>query len=763
MQIILLIIAGIVVLGLIGLVWDFIKSIIGIILLIVAVVLYIRFYKITIPITCVYLVYRLIKLMFAKLKEKGITIAKIIKTLVLFALFIAQIYLCIEFPKIGFSLFGIEIVGILIKGISNKKSTNRKIKRLDPVTSEEICKIIHATIDGIREINTPERRYYSDNMPWGRVNAFLNYFNRNANDEEVLYFRVISSDLWHEIREYGVVITDSAVYISVQKEKEENYVVHNYHIPYAGLLSIQEIDGRLEYKYLENRFKKEEKGYITEVLWGYEARIIEQFTRHIIEAGYPERLLYVPLERVKSGETISVKEINNSFIEGISKAGIQITTHELEKIWNENKRYMGAAQGHGYAAEYAENTIDRLLGKDVVNQAQQLVDGHQVKNGADRIVNGVEIQSKYCATGAKCVEECFDYYGDFRYYDKNGNPMKIEVPVDKYFEAISEMETRIEFGQIEGVSNPEEAKNIIKKGHFTYEQAHCIARAGTVEGLIIDALSGAIESAGIASLSTVMTFAHAVWNGEDVDKAMALGMRAGISILGKGAVINIITMQLTTRQKNCVNDFTESLSKAIRQSKLAKSTVGEALDLDTMTSQKLLGTTISVAITFGPDVCRFAQGKISQNQLLKNTVVTGAGIATSSVAANVLLGMGLESVFVGVGGMLAGGLASFVVKNMLDQYVEDDARTMFRFLKEEYLDVVMQIYLTEDEQAEVIANTIAHPSLDKILQQMYMSGEYRRFAREGIVQIAVTEVLSKREKITNEMMQRGLDGLVYES
>lgn len=53
----------------------------------------------------------------------------------------------------------------------------------------------------------------------------------------------------------------------------------------------------------------------------------------------------------------------------------------------------------------------------------------------------------------------------------DGKPMKIEVPSDKYDEAVRAMEEKIKNGQVKGVSDPNEAKNIVKKGHFTYAQA----------------------------------------------------------------------------------------------------------------------------------------------------------------------------------------------------------------------------------------------------------------------------------------------------
>ena len=47
----------------------------------------------------------------------------------------------------------------------------------------------------------------------------------------------------------------------------------------------------------------------------------------------------------------------------------------------------------------------------------QIVGDDNAKNGADRIVDGIYIQSKYCATGACCINECFadGGKGTFRY------------------------------------------------------------------------------------------------------------------------------------------------------------------------------------------------------------------------------------------------------------------------------------------------------------------------------------------------------------
>ena len=53
------------------------------------------------------------------------------------------------------------------------------------------------------------------------------------------------------------------------------------------------------------------------------------------------------------------------------------------------------------------------------------------------------------------------------------------------------MQNRIDKGQIKGVTN---AEDIIRKGHFTYEQAKNLAKAGTIESLTYDAVNGIVYS-----------------------------------------------------------------------------------------------------------------------------------------------------------------------------------------------------------------------------------------------------------------------------
>ena len=193
-------------------------------------------------------------------------------------------------------------------------------------------------------------------------------------------------------------------------------------------------------------------------------------------------------------------------------------------------------QGHGFAAERANNLFDKLTGHDA-----KIVGDDNAKNGADRVVDGVNIQSKYCATGKRCINECFenDGKGTFRYMT-DGKPMKIEVPSDKYDEAVRAMEEKIKNGQVKGVSDPNEAKNIVKKGHFTYAQAKNIAKAGTVESLTYDAVNGTIIASSAFGVTAMITFATSMWNGEDFEDAIKIATYSGLKVGGTAFITSIL-------------------------------------------------------------------------------------------------------------------------------------------------------------------------------------------------------------------------------
>lgn len=209
-------------------------------------------------------------------------------------------------------------------------------------------------------------------------------------------------------------------------------------------------------------------------------------------------------------------------------------------------------RGHGFAAEQANHLYDKVANADFFGQGKvqmvgEAIDpntGHIIKDGADRIVNGTNIQTKYCKTGGKCISECFEN-GRFRYLNPDGTPMQIEVPSDKYDTAIQAMKSRIKNGEVPGVTDPDDARKIVRKGHFTYEQAKNIAKAGTVESITFDAANGAIIATSAFGISTVLSFATSVWNGESFDVAIKNATYTGLKVGGTTFITAVLASQLS--------------------------------------------------------------------------------------------------------------------------------------------------------------------------------------------------------------------------
>lgn len=201
----------------------------------------------------------------------------------------------------------------------------------------------------------------------------------------------------------------------------------------------------------------------------------------------------VPVNALAADASIEVSTENNTstFGEiGGYLAGSIKTVNQME-----TERLFSSPSGHGFAAEQGNNLIDKLHGKNA-----SVVGGDNAKNGADRKIINRDgsvnwIQDKYYSTASKSVEAAFDSEtGNYRYIDSESKPMQLEVPADQYEKAVEVMEKKIEEGKVPGVSDTYEAKNLVRRGNVTYEQAKNIAKAWTVDSLKYDAANGVVTA-----------------------------------------------------------------------------------------------------------------------------------------------------------------------------------------------------------------------------------------------------------------------------
>lgn len=446
--------------------------------------------------------------------------------------------------------------------------------------------------------------------------------------------------------------------------------------------------------------------------------------------------------------------------------GVGTTTYETNKFHGR--------QGHGFAAERAEHVRDLYHGEEV-----KILGDDNAKNGADRLVNGVEIQSKYCRNGAACIQECFEN-GQYRYYSSNGEPMKIEVPADMYEDAVKAMRRRISNNEIDGVINPDEAVNLVKKGHYTYAQVKQIAQAGTIESLTFDAANGMIVAKDALGITALITFATSIWNGEDTEGALENAALSGLKVGGVSFLTTVLTSQIArTSVVATVRGGTDILvskmgTKATEY--LAKALKGgtdiygaEAMNnVSKLLAGNIIASTVSLVILSAGDIVDLFRNRISGAQFVKNVTTTGATIAgggagwglgntggaaiggwvggTIAGPAGAVKGAEVGAKIGGfTGSVIGGATAGTVTHSALDGMIEDDTVFMMRIVEQEFATICEQYLLTENEV--YLCLEMLKKRLDKKELKNIFSSSNRELYVQSIIMKCVDPVLKKREYI----------------
>lgn len=141
------------------------------------------------------------------------------------------------------------------------------------------------------------------------------------------------------------------------------------------------------------------------------------------------------------------------------------------------------------------------------------------------------LKSKYNSTGVRCVDACLQY-GELRYVSDDGTPTKIEVPADKYDDAIAEFDKRIS----EGVSSNIRPTEILKKGTVTYNQVKNFAEECKIRGLSHFPIDGSIDCNTILGVSGLVEYALSRWDGNDRKTAVKKAILRAISVNGEDFV-----------------------------------------------------------------------------------------------------------------------------------------------------------------------------------------------------------------------------------
>ncbi|MCM2971792.1 hypothetical protein [Larsenimonas suaedae] len=368
-----------------------------------------------------------------------------------------------------------------------------------------------------------------------------------------------------------------------------------------------------------------------------------------------------------------------------------------------------ARNGHGFAAEKINHLYDRIRLKDA-----SIVGGDNAKNGADRLVDGQHIQTKFYQTGKGCIDACFKD-GTFRYM-QDQKPMRIEVPSDKYDAAISEMQRRIQRGEVQGVSDPAQAENLIIKSRFTYRQAQNVAKFGNIDSLKFDAINGLRVAGTAMGISGIITFAVCIWNDMTPGQALQESCKTGIRVGGIAWASSVITSQLgRTGIDKALKPASDWLVKKIGLNGAKAMTGGGGKALNSASKlirSSVIASAVTTTVMSVPDFIDVFKNRISWQQLTKNVSKTGAGVFGGAggylggvaLAGIVLPGAGTVIVMgtALAGSLVAGYGASKVTSYGMDLLIEDDGKKMLAIMQEIFASLASAHLLTQKEADEVV-------------------------------------------------------------
>lgn len=613
----------------------------------------------------------------------------------------------------------------------------------------------------LEKIANNDFQFSGENLPYGRAKWFINCDEKickelKNDDLDLLGFSPVRSKIEMEFREYGIALSTEGLIHSCQiqdKNNKKKFSAVSTAIPYAGLWRIRFDNNKKVLKFFYPR------GKIIKIDISANEKIgrkLENDFELLFQTGYTNDLTngYVD-KKIKEKFDYSNIELNDLSSIGVNAGALGYVNADLGGHFHSEtlNGIVNNPQGHGLAAEYANDVADRLRKPF---QKVQRVGQDNRKNGADRIVGNTKIQTKYYVNSNKSLNAAFESKangGMYKYVNENGTPMQLEVPHEQYDEVIKLMKEKIKQGKVPGVTDPNDAYKIVRQGRVTYEEAKLIAQGGNIVSLKYDALDGVVQTLPVAGISFIIVFAQAKWSGANTKDAAITAAKAGVRTLVIGTTVYAGSQQFA-------KIFTKRIAEATSK-KIAAETVARGA-----------GMAISFGIVMGPNLFDSLSGRISKEQLLKNTMIAGGG-ALAGVGATAGAGAALGSFVPGAGtvvgavvgataGIVGGMVGSVGTKKILDHFIEDDRIEMFAQLKEEFIDVTMSMSISPSE-FEKIQTMVFNKSLESKLKNMFKhrADGSRLYARENIVEAAILVVIKERPIIYDEDVINGVVQLSY--
>lgn len=462
------------------------------------------------------------------------------------------------------------------------------------------------------------------------------------------------------------------------------------------------------------------------------------------------------------------------------------TINSNGEVFVEQRAAVNKPAGHGELAEEANNIIDRLQG----HQAE-ILGRDNAKNGPDRSVDGVLIQTKYYKTARGSLEACFDPSShQYRYLTEDRTPMQLEVPKDQYQQVLRSFEKKISQGKVPGVSDPKDAEKIVRKGKLTYDQAVNLAKPGTAESLKYDAATGAVTCSCAFGLSFLATTFMAYRETRDITGAVQAGIAAGVQVFGLSFTQHMVVSQLSrTGLSNALMapsqavvgelGFKTSATIVNGLRALTGKTAISGAAASKQLAKMLRGNAVSAAVTLAvfsvPETYKLFQGKASGAQYAQNmaclaTSIAGgiagaaaAGVAAAKVGAEAGTAVSPgEGTIVGLAGGMVGGTVGTVAAGVVGGILfEGDSASFGRYFNAMVSCMAVEYLLDGREMDELLAvlNCVKPEEFRTLMEETLSSRDQEAKVRAFLVPM-FDETVSRRERFALPTSRQISDALV---
>lgn len=462
------------------------------------------------------------------------------------------------------------------------------------------------------------------------------------------------------------------------------------------------------------------------------------------------------------------------------------TINSNGEVFVEQRAAVNNPAGHGELAEEANSIIDRLQG----HQAE-ILGRDNAKNGPDRSVDGVLIQTKYYKTARGSLEACFDSSShQYRYLAKDGTPMQLEVPKDQYQQVLRGFEKKISQGKVPGVSDPKDAEKIVRKGKLTYDQAVNLTKPGTVESVTYDAATGAVTCSCAFGLSFLATTFMAYRETRDVTGAVQAGIAAGVQVFGLSFAQHMVVSQIS---RAGLSNALMAPSQAVVGGLGFKASATIVNGLRALTgktaisgaaaskqlAKMLRGNAVSAAVTLAvfsvPETYKLFQGKASGAQYAQNMAclatsvaggiagATAAGVAAAKVgaAAGTAVSPGVGTIVGLAGGMVGGTVGTVAASAVGGILFEGDSASFGRYFNAMVSCMAVEYLLDGHEMDELLAvlNGVK-PEEFKALMEETLSSQFQEAKVRAFLVPMFDEIVSRRERFALPTSRQISDALV---